>query len=213
MNYLDLLKFASPEAVVVVTALVVLSIGLLTTRAATICSVVAGVGLVTAIFAVSMLPRNAVLFGGMLVLSPLTSLFKIICIVLAFFTVLLASGERLRNQGEYLALILLATVGLMLLVGSEELLMIFIGLELLGLSLYVLTAFNKTDPQPGLGRSGPEIFPVWQHGERIHTFWNQCDLWNVRIDISGRYRPEIGNGFRATIPRRRNRHDVDRLRL
>lgn len=146
MSYLDLLKFASPEEVVVVTALVVLSIGLLTTRAATICSIVAGVGLVTAIFAVSMLPRNAVLFGGMLVLSPLTSLFKIICIVLAFFTVLLASSQRLRNQGEYLALILLATVGLMLLVGSEELLMIFIGLELLGLSLYVLTAFNKTDP-------------------------------------------------------------------
>src|SRR5438094_865429 len=33
----------------------------------------------------------------------------------------------------------------MLLVGSEELLMIFIGLELLGLSLYVMTAFDKTD--------------------------------------------------------------------
>src|SRR4029077_14746109 len=37
------------------------------------------------------------------------------------------------------------TVGLMLLVGSEELLMIFIGLELLGLSLYVMAAFDKTD--------------------------------------------------------------------
>src|SRR5437660_4969934 len=33
----------------------------------------------------------------------------------------------------------------MLLVGSEELLMIFIGLELTGLSLYVMTAFDKTD--------------------------------------------------------------------
>ena len=145
MSYLDLLRLASPEVVVVLTALIVLSIGLLTTRAPTICSVVAGFGLVTAIFAVSMLPSNAVLFGGMLLISPLTSLFKIICIVLAFFTVLLALGEPLRNHGEYLALILLATVGLMLLVGSEELLMIFIGLELLGLSLYVLTAFNKTD--------------------------------------------------------------------
>src|SRR5207249_2227758 len=31
------------------------------------------------------------------------------------------------------------------LVGSEELLMIFIGLELLGLSLYVMAAFDKTD--------------------------------------------------------------------
>src|SRR5437899_3632408 len=42
-------------------------------------------------------------------------------------------------------MLLLATIGLMLLVGSEELLMIFIGLELLGLSLYVMTAFDKTD--------------------------------------------------------------------
>jgi NADH-quinone oxidoreductase subunit N len=44
-----------------------------------------------------------------------------------------------------LALVLLASVGLMLLVGSEELLMIFIGLELLGLSLYVMAAFDKAD--------------------------------------------------------------------
>ena len=42
-------------------------------------------------------------------------------------------------------MVLLATVGLMLLVGTEELLMIFIGLELTGLSLYVITAFNRAD--------------------------------------------------------------------
>src|SRR5207247_4815285 len=73
-------------------------------------------------------------------------LFKIICLALAFFTVLLARVDRSsRNQGEYLAMLLLATIGLMLLVGSEELLMIFIGLELTGLSLYVMTAFDKTD--------------------------------------------------------------------
>jgi len=42
-------------------------------------------------------------------------------------------------------MLLLATIGLMLLVGSEELLMIFIGLELTGLSLYVMVAFDKTD--------------------------------------------------------------------
>ncbi|MGH8102706.1 MAG: NADH-quinone oxidoreductase subunit N [Chthoniobacterales bacterium] len=146
MSYLDLLKLASPEAVVVMTALVVLSIALLTNLAETVCAVVAAVGLLIAIGAVSMLPPDAVLFGGMLVVSPLTSLFKTICLGLVFFTVLLTTSEKaLRNRGEYLALMLLATVGLMLLVGSEELLMIFIGLELLGLSLYILTAFNKTD--------------------------------------------------------------------
>jgi len=146
MNYLELVRLASPEIVVVVTALAVLAIGLASTRASGICFFVAALGLVLAIGAVLMLPRNATLFHGMLVISPLNSLFKIICLALAFFTVLLAYAKNsLRNHGEYLAIILLATIGLMLLVGSEELLMIFIGLELTGLSLYVMAAFDKTD--------------------------------------------------------------------
>jgi len=146
MSYLELLKLASPEAIVVVTTLVVLAIGLTSSRASLFCSVVAAFGLAVAVGAVFALPQNATLFRGMLVISPLTSLFKIICLVLGFFTVVLASGQTSsRNHGEYLAIVLLATIGLMLLVGSEELLMIFIGLELTGLSLYVMTAFDKTD--------------------------------------------------------------------
>ena len=146
MNYLELLKLASPEAVVVLTALVVLSIGLLAKRPTSACAFVAGLGLIISIGAILLLPGNKTLFGGMLVISPLTSLFKIICLALAFFTILLTQVEKaLRHPGEYLALVLLATVGLMLLVGSEELLMIFIALELLGLSLYVMAAFDKMD--------------------------------------------------------------------
>jgi len=164
ISYLELLKLASPEAVVVISALVVLAVGLTskrTTKATGVptaesairhgistasCVLIAIIGIVIAIAAVCMLPRDANLFGGMLVITPLTSLFKIVCLVLAFFTICLVKSEEwLCHPGEYLAIVLLATVGLMLLVGSEELLMIFIGLELLGLSLYVMTAFNKSD--------------------------------------------------------------------
>ena len=117
-----------------------------TSTASVICSFAATVGLALAIGAVMMLPRQATLFHGMLVITPLTSLFKIICLALAFFTVILARSDRAsRNPGEYLAMLLLATIGLSLLVGTEELLMIFIGLELTSLSLYVMTAFDKTD--------------------------------------------------------------------
>jgi NADH-quinone oxidoreductase subunit N len=168
MRYLELLRLAAPEAIVVLTALAVLTIGLVTGRrnveatvsvagpwnagdtpAATpasmgLCSFVAALGLAVAAGAVLQLPPHATLFHGMLVISPLNSLFKIVCLVLAFFAVVLSRGERsLPNKGEYLAIILLATIGLLLLVGSEELLMIFIGLELTGLSLYVMTAFDK----------------------------------------------------------------------
>jgi NADH-quinone oxidoreductase subunit N len=167
ISYLELLKLASAEAVVVISALVVLAIGLTSGRATVVagvspakpptraagttattdwCSLVAALGIAIAIAAVLMQPRNASLFSGMLVITPLTSLFKIVCLALAFFTVCLVRSEKsLRHPGEYLAIILLATVGLMLLVGSEELLMIFIGLELLGLSLYVMAAFDKAD--------------------------------------------------------------------
>ncbi|HEX4666758.1 MAG TPA: NADH-quinone oxidoreductase subunit N [Chthoniobacterales bacterium] len=167
MSYLELLKLAAPEAIVVLTALMVLTIGLVTGRrqaGATvsvagpprvarppdstpgICALVAALGLAVAAGAIVRLPGHAMLFHGMLVISPLNSLFQIICLVLAFFTVLLVRSSRpLPNHGEYLAILLLGTVGLLLLVGSEELLMIFIGLELTGLSLYIMTAFDKTE--------------------------------------------------------------------
>src|ERR1700719_1487842 len=146
MSYLELLKLAAPEAIVVVTALAVLTIALTTRRSLVLGPIVAVLGVALAIGAVLILPQHANLFGGMLVISPLNSLFKIICLALAIATVPLVSSEKaLPNPGEYFAVLLLGSVGLMLLVGSEELLMIFIGLELLGLSLYVLAAFDKAD--------------------------------------------------------------------
>src|SRR5213076_1052321 len=165
MSYLDLLKLAAPEAIVTLTALVVLVIGLTTNRGTVVagvsvamlkpaaagtaavtrfCTLVGALGLIIAIEAIVLLPSRANLFHSMLVISPLNSLFQIVCLVLAFFTVLLASRET-PNYGEYLAIVLLATIGLLLLVSSEELLLIFIGLELTGLSLYLMTAFDKTD--------------------------------------------------------------------
>src|SRR5213596_607249 len=165
MSYLDLLKLAAPEAIVTLTALVVLVIGLTTSRGTVVagvsvamlkpaaagtaavtrfCTLVGALGLIIAIEAIVLLPSRANLFHGMLVISPLNSLFQIVCLVLAFFTILLASRET-PNYGEYLTIILLATIGLLLLVSSEELLMIFIGLELTGLSLYLMTAFDKSD--------------------------------------------------------------------
>ena len=164
ISYLELLKLASPEAIVTLTALIVLAIGVVagrrtggsaapagdatkaaeTAASTVVCMSIAALGLIVAIAAIVMLPSRANLFRGMLVISPLNSLFEIICLVLASFTILLASRET-SNYGEYLAVVLLATIGLLLLVSSEELLMIFIGLELTGLSLYLMTAFDKGD--------------------------------------------------------------------
>jgi NADH-quinone oxidoreductase subunit N len=150
MSYLEFLKLVSPEAILVVTVLCVLGLGLKKERASGLCSFTAIIGLAAAAVAIFLLPKNANLFGGMLVINPLNSFFRILCLGLAAFTLFLAQQEGTgsspsSNQGEYISMILLATIGLLLLVGSEELLMIFIGLELTGLSLYVLTAFSRGD--------------------------------------------------------------------
>ena len=145
MNYLFLLKLVSPEAILALAALVVLGLGLARTGVRALCPAAAAVGLIAAAAAIFALPCHAALAHGMLVIDPLTSMFKVICLALALFTVLSAAGSPARaNSGEYFAMILLATIGLLILVGAEELLMIFIGLELLGLCLYVLCAFDKT---------------------------------------------------------------------
>jgi len=83
----------------------------------------------------------------MLALTPLTQFLKLVLLALTLVVALLSFGARFsRHVGEYFALLLMATAGLMLLISSENLLMIFIALELLSVPLYVLTAFNKSSP-------------------------------------------------------------------
>jgi NADH-quinone oxidoreductase subunit N len=145
MNYLQLGKLAAPEVALVVAALAVLAISLANERARGTCLFVALLGVAAAAGSFLFLPAHANPFGSTLVLSPLNRLFEIICLALAFAALLLTHAEHaLPHRGEYIAIILFATVGLLLLVSGEELLTIFIGLELLGLSLYVMTGFDKS---------------------------------------------------------------------
>jgi NADH-quinone oxidoreductase subunit N len=144
-----LLRLGAPEGIVVLTALIVLGLGLATARPAwsrLITTLVATIGIAGAIFSITLLPRNATAFNDMLVVTPLFSLFQIICLVLAFSAIALAHSDRsLPHYAEYVAIVLCASVGMMLLIGSGEFLTIFIGLELLGLSLYLMTAFQKSE--------------------------------------------------------------------
>ena len=48
------------------------------------------------------------------------------------------------NHGEYYALLLFATAGMMLMVGAVDLLAVFLGLELMSIPIYVLAGFDRT---------------------------------------------------------------------
>lgn len=152
MSYRELLKLAAPETIVVLTALAVLAVDLIALRELetrvrfAVGGMMASVGCAAAIAWMLVLSEHASAPGGMLVVDPLTQFVKIALLVLTIFTVLISIESNFTEHvGEYLALVLLAAVGMMFLVSAEDILMIFVSLELTSLSLYILTAFNKRD--------------------------------------------------------------------
>jgi len=88
----------------------------------------------------------AATFHGLLETSPLTAAFSFV-ILLSTALCLLASQGYLRRErilsGEYHALLLWCATGLLLMLRSTELLMVFLALELLSLCLYSLAAYHR----------------------------------------------------------------------
>jgi NADH-quinone oxidoreductase subunit N len=88
-------------------------------------------------------------FGNMFFSDPMALFFKIIFLGSAFMAVGSSFGiikqKIVNHRGEYFGLILLSTVGMMFLASSQELLSLWIGLELTTIPLFVLAAFFKDD--------------------------------------------------------------------
>jgi NADH-quinone oxidoreductase subunit N len=85
-------------------------------------------------------------FGGMAVLDNYAVFFDIIFLTALALTVLL-SGAYLRNEdinhGEYYVLLIGAVIGMMVMASAGNLLMVFLGIETLSISLYVLAGFAR----------------------------------------------------------------------
>src|SRR3989338_959414 len=80
-------------------------------------------------------------FGGMLRVDPFGIFFHLLFLIIVAL-VALSSSEYLAQEkldsGEYYALLLFATVGMGLMVSANDLILIFIGLEISSLASYIL---------------------------------------------------------------------------
>ena len=87
-------------------------------------------------------------FSGAVMQDRFALFFKGIFLVAAALSVLITDQYMHReecNHGELYPLILLATAGMMLMSSGTDLMTIFLGLELLSVSLYVLAGFNRAN--------------------------------------------------------------------
>ena len=91
-------------------------------------------------------------FSDMFKVDNFSLFFNIIFLVSTILVVLISMGYLDRSdkkQGPYYLLILLATLGMMLMAAGNELIIVFLGLELMSLSLYVLAGYFRDNPASG----------------------------------------------------------------
>ena len=107
------------------------------------------IGLVGAIASSVLLwNRNASSFG-VLAADNFALFFNILLAVIGLLTIAFSPASLEREKlpsGEYYALLLFAIVGMMLMAGATDLLVMFLALEILSLAVYVLTGIRRTDP-------------------------------------------------------------------
>src|SRR5581483_7141061 len=87
-------------------------------------------------------PRTA--FNGMIVLDELRLSFVIVAILTILISSIWIETEKLP-AGEYHSLLLFATSGMMLMASAGDLVIVFLGLEILSIATYVLAGFRRTD--------------------------------------------------------------------
>ncbi len=91
-------------------------------------------------------------FGGSLFLDNLSLFFTLILVMATGFIILISIkyiALQDANHGEYYALLLLALCGAAIMVSSADLLIIFLGLEVLSISSYALAGLRRKDEKSG----------------------------------------------------------------
>lgn len=87
-------------------------------------------------------------WNGMSLSDNLSLTLKLIFLLGTLLTILISSFEsEAEIHGEYYALLLFATFGMMLIGSSTDLIVIFLGIEVMSVSLYVLAGFDRQDPK------------------------------------------------------------------
>ena len=106
---------------------------------------------------------------------------------------LLVGSDFTQHVGEYVAVVLMAATGGLLISAAQDLLVIFVGLELLSLGLYILTAFAKKS-----GKSAEAAIKYYLFGGMSAAFllfgfsylYGLTGTTNLHRMLLGLYRPD-----------------------
>ncbi len=150
---------ALPEIVLACSAMAILIFGVLQKKDATFACTMLAVGALVLTGALVLSTTAGAGYRGLFVVDPFADFMKILVLVGAGLSVVLALdfNEREKiSRFEFPVLVLLSTVGMMIMCSTANMMTLYLGLELQSLALYVLCAFNRDDQRSA--ESGLKFF-------------------------------------------------------
>jgi NADH-quinone oxidoreductase subunit N len=139
-----------PELVLAVGAMALLMVGayrgVRTTGLITILSLILLV--LVGVLELTLPAGKLVTFNGSFIVDDFARFLKILALIGSGATLVLSTEfltEPSRRIFEYSILVLLSTLGMMILISAGDLIMLYLGLELMSLALYVVAASNRDD--------------------------------------------------------------------
>ncbi|MHB8844046.1 MAG: NADH-quinone oxidoreductase subunit N [Nitrospirota bacterium] len=149
-EFLGQLQPLYPELVIITIALTVLLLDFFVDRPMkAILGWYSLIGVVVAaVMTVKLMGTAGAFFGGTFLLDPFATYFKLTFYVACGLGILISMKyldiEDI-HRGEYYALMLFSTCGMMLMASAGDLITLYLGLELMALSIYVLAGFMRGD--------------------------------------------------------------------
>lgn len=138
-----------PEILLTILAIGVLMIDLLVKKSDKF--VLAGISVIGLIIIIIVSPITmdpTPIFSGMLASGGYSTFFDVLFLLSAIISIIISTkylDNMNMHRGEYYALILFATLGMMLMAGALDLVAMYVGLELMALTIYILVAFRRNN--------------------------------------------------------------------
>lgn len=147
------LQSALPEIILTAAMLITILVDLIAAEGSGKHRLMAGIAILSLVIILFMIPSlngsgSHLLFSGMMVLDPYALFFKFIFALTTIFIILfsLISPDLTTSKlGEYITITLGVCLGAFFMAAATNMLMMYLSLELVSLSSYILTGYRKRD--------------------------------------------------------------------
>jgi NADH-quinone oxidoreductase subunit N len=168
------LALMTPEVALTVTMIVALIADLIFRRNTVVVAglVVAGL-IVSGGFVLGQTGVHAAIFSGMLAVDPFAWFFKIVILLSALLITVFSLGfaelnSSNRKVGEYYVLLVALTLGIMLMAGANNMLMMYLAIELSSISSYLLSGYTREAPDSSEAALKYVIYGAMSSGVMIY---------------------------------------------